>query len=45
VSTADDDRLAVQLRSVAKSDRGIEGIHVDMDDVTPSVVGRTHQVS
>ena len=31
--SADGDRLAPQLRIVALLDRGIEGVHVDVDDL------------
>src|SRR5579875_2939854 len=34
--SADRDRLAAQLRIVALFDRGVEGIHVDMDDLARS---------
>ena len=37
-SAADRDRLAAQRRIVALLDRGVEGVHVDMDDLARDVV-------
>ena len=47
-STSNDDRLALELRSISLLDRGVEGVHVDVDDhlvpiaanKLPSLLGR-----
>src|SRR6266436_2253801 len=37
---SDDDRLPAQLRPVALLDRGVEGVHVDMKDLSHGISSR-----